>query len=759
MATIEIDGKKVEAKDGSMIIQAADAVGAYIPRFCYHKKLSIAANCRMCLVQVGEGKKPMPACATPIMEGMKVYTKSEVALNAQKAVMEFLLINHPLDCPICDQGGQCELQDLSMGFGASESRYDEGKRSVKDKSLGPLIATEMTRCIQCTRCVRFSREIAGAPEIGMVGRGEHSEITTYVEKALTSDVSGNMIDVCPVGALTAKPSRFTARPWELQQRDTIAPHDCLGSNLHIHVRRGQAMKATPRENESINETWLSDRDRFSYQGLNSEARLTQPMIKRNGQWQTVDWTVALEFALEGLQKVLNTHGAEQLGAIISPSATLEEMYLLQKLMRGVGSDNIDHRLHRIDFSDQVQDATTAIAPIKIADLEQLDVCLLVDCNVQKELPLAELRLRKMTKNGGQLLAVTTNAGCHAMRVAHTVLTADIASSLAAIAKALGSTVAVAANTTPSTTEKAIAVALQAGQKVAIILGQQAINHEHAAVIKALSQHIAELAKGQLVLFTDGANTAGAMLTQALPTKGLDTQQMLAASLKGYILFGIEPEMDIANPAQAMKALNAAEFVVSLTAFTSDVMQSYADVLLPIAPFTETSGTFVNIQGDWQSFNAVATPLNETRPGWKVLRVLGNYLKVENFDYTSSVEIRDEVHQHQVAAKAAHYKLPAQLPTVPALQRIGAWGCYRADSIVRHAPALQQFQAQALMNPATAAKYHVAGTKVTVKQGSGEVELPLTLTDNIADGCVFVLSGFAETAMLGASSGAIEVRPC
>tara|TARA_R110000868_G_scaffold144960_4_gene364523 strand:- start:42044 stop:44371 length:2328 start_codon:yes stop_codon:yes gene_type:complete len=773
MPTIEIDGQKVEAEQGKMIIQVADEMGVYIPRFCYHKKLSVAANCRMCLVQVGEGKKAMPACATPIMDGMQVQTKSDIAVKAQKAVMEFLLINHPLDCPICDQGGQCELQDLAMGYGNDSSRYDEGKRVVKDKDIGPLVATELTRCIQCTRCIRFGEEIAGTPELGMHNRGEHASIGTAVGNMLKSEIVGNVIDVCPVGALTAKPSRYTARAWEQQQHPSIAPHDCLGSNLNVFVRRNEVIKASPRENESVNEVWIADRDRFSYEGLHSADRLTKPMIKQHGKWQETDWLTALEFTLEGLQQVLNTAGAEQVAGIISPSATTEEHYLLQKILRGVGSNNIDHRIHQMDFRDDTARPLMPSLGLPIADVEHLNALLLVGSNAQKEQPLLQVRIRKMVNNGGKLFAVYPHAGCQSLPYDSAILAADMAQELAGIAKALGAKDECLKAVESTAEQKHMAEQLKSAEKAAIVLGQLASNHDDAAMLHHLANLIAEQSGASIGELTVGANSAGAWLAGAVPhrhsageskvTAGMSAYDAFAKQLKAYVLFGIEPELDCANPAQAVKALKQAEFVVAMTSYNAGAIAEQADVLLPITPFTETSGTYVNCQGDWQSFTAVCKPLAHVRPGWKVLRVLGNMLKVENLEYTSSQEVRDELKTAVDAANAltpTAWQSSAELKQRKGLQRVAPWFTNKVDSLVRRATALQQTEtatAQIIIHPALAEKLGLRdGAMATARQGGAKVMLPVKLSDKLAETTVFITSGFVETASLGAPAGEIEV---
>ncbi len=777
MATIEIDGKQIEINDGAMIIQAADQADIYIPRFCYHKKLSIAANCRMCLVQVGESPKAMPACATPVANGMKVYTKSEVALKAQKTIMEFLLINHPLDCPICDQGGQCELQDLAMGYGRDVSRYNQGKRVIKDKNIGSLIHTDMTRCIHCTRCVRFGQEIAGQPELGVLNRGEHEEIGTFVEHMLDSELSGNMVELCPVGALVAKPSLFTARAWELQQRLTISPHDCVGSHLHAHILRDQVKRVVPRENEATNEMWISNRDRFSYEALRSPDRLGHPMIKRKGEWQEVDWLTALEFTTEKLQKTLNGQGANHIAGIISPSATVEEHYLWQKLLRGVGCNNIDHRIHEIDFRDQTARDVAPTLGMKFTDVEQLQICLLIGANVQKDQPVLAPRFRNMVKRGGQLLAVTPHNGCQNLIYQSTILTIEMAKALAGIAKALGIEDDLLTTVTPTEAESSIAEQLRHHEKIAIILGQLALSHHDAAVIRYLAQLIAAHTHASFGELTLGANVAGGWIAGCVPhrqaagmavaEKGFDVQAAFAEQLAAYLLLGIEPELDCANPQYALDALKNAEFVAVISSYIGERTLEYADVILPLAPFTETSGTYINMQGDWQSFSAVAKPFEDVRPGWKILRVLGNFLKVENFNYNSSQEVRDEIKNLADNGAANIHKeawaKPQKLIEFQGLQRVAPWFMYRIDSTVRRSAPLQASPnniCQVVISSHLAEQLNLLpGDKAVVTQHSGHATLTVKISDKLADNAVLIANGFIQTSDLGAPSDRVEVSKC
>jgi len=788
---IEIDGKKLQAKPNAMVIQVADEAGIYIPRFCYHKQLSIAANCRMCLVEVEKSPKPLPACATPVMAGMKVFTRSSKALAAQKAVMEFLLINHPLDCPICDQGGECELQDLSMGYGASQSYYTEGKRAVLDKYIGPLIETEMTRCIHCTRCVRFGAEIAGMRELGATGRGEHTEIGTYIEHAMKSEVSGNVIDICPVGALTSKPFRFTARPWELEQRPTISPHDCVGSNLNAHMRTGIVMRMVPRENMSINDMWISDRDRFSYEGLYHADRVTKPLIKQDNVWKEVEWQVAIEFAAAGIQKVLLAEGSDHLGALISPSATLEECYLLQKLVRSLGSDNIDHRLRQVDFSDQKHLAMYPTLGMPISELEDCDAILLVGSNIQKEQPAASLKVRKAALKGANIMAVNPLDYAFSFDVAEKqiVTPSEVALTLARIANALLQTTDVsieadikATLTTYPATKVDIAIAkkLQDAKKACVLIGNMAGNYPEAALIRALCQLITALSGAQLGFFTEGANAAGASIAGAVPHRGvagasiekagLDAASMWKDPRKAYILFNIEPDLDCANPLAATNALQQADFVVSLSVFHDPLLEQYANVILPIAPFTETSGTFVNAAGQWQKFLGVATAFEEARPGWKVLRVLGNFFQLEGFEHCSSEDVHTEIHaafSHTTFKPSMTMKINAEkLKSVntKSIERVGSVPIYSTDALVRRGKALQATQpilegnvATIGMHPNLAAELQVQeGAMVNVRQKEGQVSLPVVFDRRLPARSVLIASGIAATNCLSELFGEVKI---
>ncbi|MGB9149763.1 MAG: NADH-quinone oxidoreductase subunit NuoG, partial [Burkholderiales bacterium] len=618
MLKIEIDGKQTEVENGKTVMEAANALGIFIPHFCYHKKLSIAANCRMCLVQVEKAPKPLPACATPVTDGMKVQTHSDYAVNAQKGVMEFLLINHPLDCPICDQGGECQLQDLAVGYGSSASRYQEEKRVVFNKNLGPLISTDMTRCIHCTRCVRFGQEIAGIMELGMAGRGEHSEILSFVGKTVDSELSGNMIDLCPVGALTSKPFRYSARTWELSRRRSVSPHCGLGSNLAVQVKQDRVMRVLPLENDAINECWLSDKDRFAYEGLNSDERLQKPMLKQDGKWIEVDWQQALEYVANGLTQIVAEHGAGQIGALTTPHQTLEEMYLLQKILRGLGSDNVDHRLRQSDFA---LDSGRQGAPwlgMAIADLSALDSVVIIGSTLRKDHPLIANRLRQAAKRGLAVNIVNPVDDDWLMRVSGKAIVApkQMADMLAQILKALAeakqaAVPPIAANAVVTDNARKIAASLIGKEKAAVLLGNLAQHSPEYSTLHHLAQQIAELSGAKFGVLGEAANSVGAYIAKAAPSgEGLNAAQMFEHPRKAYLLLGVEAELDCYNPLQAITALKSADMVVALSAFKHNALD-YADVLLPISPFTETAGTFINTEGRAQSFNGVVKPLGDT----------------------------------------------------------------------------------------------------------------------------------------------------
>ncbi|MFA5241000.1 MAG: NADH-quinone oxidoreductase subunit NuoG [Sulfuricella sp.] len=784
MAHIEIDGKQLEVKDGSTVMDAARQAGIHIPHFCYHKKLSIAANCRMCLVQVEKAPKPLPACATPVTDGMKVQTRSESAIRAQKGVMEFLLINHPLDCPICDQGGECQLQDLAVGYGDVSSRYQEEKRVVGNKELGPLISTDMTRCIHCTRCVRFGQEIAGIMELGQAGRGEHSEIMPFVERTVNSELSGNMIDLCPVGALTSKPFRYTARAWELTRRASISPHDSLGANLAVHVKNNRVMRVAPRDNESINECWLSDKDRYSYEGLNSAQRLTQPMIKRHGEWQECDWQSALEYVANGLKRIRDDHGAAQIGALATPHSTLEELYLLQKFMRGIGSGNVDYRTRQSDFS---ADGAMTGAPWlgqSIAGIQELDRALVIGSNLRKDHPLLAHRLRQAVKAGAELSLLNPVDDDLLCRVTNKLIVspADMKNALAQVLKALAEIKQLvvpqdiaAVSVCPAA--QAIAASLAAGSKKAVLLGNQVLHHPSYREVHALAQEIANISGAALGILGEAANSVGACLAGAVPfagamgktaTVGMNAAEMLQNPRLAYLLLNTEIELDCNDPQLASKAMENAELVVAMSAYRHQAM-NYADVMLPVAPFAETSGTFVNTEACAQSFNAVVKPQGEARPAWKVLRVLGNMFNLNGFGYNSSDEVRADIlgQGNSALPGACNNQLQGtgEINVSPAgsgVQRIAEVPIYQADALVRRAEALQRTADGAApevsMSGALMAQLQLEnGSMAVVRQGQGSAVMRVRQDDKLPLGCARVPASHPMTAGLGAMFGEIVVE--
>lgn len=780
MVNVEIDGKKVEAEKGATVIEAAQQAGVYIPHFCYHKKLSLAASCRMCLVEVEKMPRPVPACVTTVAEGMKVMTRSEMAIKAQKGVMEFLLINHPLDCPICDQGGECQLQDIAMGYGGSESRYTEEKRIVIHKEAGELISMkEMSRCIHCTRCVRFGQEVGGIMELGMMNRNEHAQITSFVNSSVDSELSGNMIDLCPVGALTSKPFRYTARNWELSRRRSVSPHDSLGANIAIHVKNSKVMRITPVENEEINECWISDKDRFGYEGLNSADRLTKPMIKQGGEWKEVDWAEALEYVANGLRQIVDNAGAEQIAALASGTSTLEELYLLQKLVRGLGSDNIDFRLRQTNFS---LDATQQGAPwlgMPIADLDKCDRFLVVGSFLRKDQPLMASRVRAAAKSGAQVNWLHAASDDELMNFANKAIVAPnqfvqvlaqvVKSLLAKTQASLSDDEQALANVVTDAKSDSIADSLLSGSKVAVLLGNYAQQHPEYAQLYQLANLVAKLSKGSFGVFGESANSVGGYLANAVPfaagKHGMNAFEMMASPRKAYILMNLEAELDMANPQQALAALQQADLVVAMSPYKHKAME-YADVLLPISPFTETSGTFVSAEGRAQSFRGAVAPLGETRPAWKVLRVLANLLRVSGMTFDSSEQVRDELIQGRKIESSLSNEntaklLPVSVVDSSGLQRVTDVPVYFTDSIVRRAASLQKTNSAKVptlqMNQAEFDKRGIkTGDLVNVSQSGASIVMTAELAKSMPAGTARISAAHALTSALGAMFGMVEV---
>ena len=770
MLNIEIDGKAVQVAAGSTVMDAANQVGAYIPHFCYHKKLSIAANCRMCLVQVEKAPKPMPACATPVTEGMKVFTASDYAKKAQQSVMEFLLINHPLDCPICDQGGECQLQDLAVGYGNSGSRYKEDKRVVFVKNIGPLIsAAEMSRCIQCTRCVRFGQEVAGIMELGMSGRGEHSEILSFVGRSVDSELSGNMIDVCPVGALTSKPFRYSARTWELQRRKSVSPHDGLNANLQIQVKGDRVMRVLPRENEAVNECWISDRDRFSYEGLYTEDRLTSPMVKTDGVWHQVSWQDALTAAASAIASAVKEHGGNELAILIGPHTTLEESFLAKQIATAVGSNSIDHRL-RVTDAALDQGGGIPWMGLKVSELATVDRFLVVGSSLRQEQPLIASRIRARVKKGAMLSVISSVDDDLLCPVAAKVIIkpsgmlAELAGVVVALAKRL-ETSPPALNVTPSVEAERIAASLVSGKKVAVLLGDLAMSGADASQLEALAASIAEMSGGTSGRLILSASTVSAYVAGAVPGgSGKSAREALTDGAGALLLIGLEPELDTAYGLSAKKALKSTSKVIALVAHVNLAMRDKADVLLPIAPFTETSGTYVSQDGTVQSFTGVVRPLGETRPGWKVLRVLGDMLHANVGSFNSSEDVKAAALAGFDASKLGAVPAPiaAVVTTINnALERVADVPIYHADPLVRRGLALSRSaygkQAHVRMNAETAKLLNLAdGATVTVTQGAGSATSTLSVDASVPNGAVRVPLATELSAQLGASTDPITV---
>ncbi len=765
MVEIEIDGKKVEMPAGSSVLEAAHRIGTVIPHFCYHKKLSLAASCRMCLVEVEKAPKPLPACATPVNAGMVVHTHSDMAVQAQKSVMEFLLINHPLDCPICDQGGECRLQDIAVGYGAGESRYQEEKRVVFHKNIGPLVSMEeMSRCIHCTRCVRFGQEIGGIMELGMLFRGEHAEITSFLGKTVDSELSGNMIDLCPVGALTSKPFRYKARSWELTRSKSVSPHDGLGANLIVQAKNQKVLRVLPQENEDVNECWISDKDRFSYEGLDSADRLTRPMIKQGNEWHETDWQTALEYVAHGLKDIQKNHGVDAIAAVASPHSTLEELALLQKMMRGLGSDNVNFRPRQTDFA-----LGGKIKPwlgMKIAEFAHLQDVLLIGSFLRKDHPLLAARLRQAVKKGANVSILHAADDDLLMSIATKIIKAPSAwlAALGEIAVAVAQVKGITApsgydNITPSSEAKQIAASLMSGRRAAVFMGNAAAQHPQATDLHVIAEWIAKNTGAGFGYLTEAANTVGSYLA------GANARPVFAKPQQAWLLLNTEPELDCTNPQLARTALSQAKMVIALSPFKHSL--DLADVLLPIAPFTETSGTFINCEGCVQSFNAAVRPLDDTRPGWKVLRVLANLLGLDGFDYESSEAIRNEITQgaSDVSAKLNNYAnmTPQFAPqNVTGLERVADVPIYFADAIVRRAPSLQMTTdakiPTARMTVALMQKLGLeSGDSVRVTQGAGTTIMTATQDMRLPENVVRVAAAHPATSALGPMFGPISVE--
>jgi len=760
LINIEVDGKPTQIRKGAMIIEAADAIGIAIPRFCYHRKLPIAANCRMCLVDVEMGgklmPKPQPACATPVAEGMKVTTRSDKALKFQKDVMEFLLINHPLDCPICDQGGECELQDVALGYGRSVSRYTERKRTIADENIGPLVATEMTRCIQCTRCVRFTSEIAGTYELGGMSRGENLQIGTYIGKTIETELSGNIVDVCPVGALTNKPFQFQARAWELIAKPSIGYHDALGSNLWLHTRRGDVLRTVPRDNEAINECWLSDRDRYSHQGLYAADRIHAPEVKRNGQWQTTTWEDALQFAGEALKKL----PGNELGILVHPASSNEEGDLLMRFARGLGSAHVDHRLRQLDFADS---AVAQPFGLPVVEVDQVKAALLVGSDLRHEMPLLNHRLHQAVKKGAKVYTVNPASFDFNYKLAGESIVApqSLVDALLALAKAavlLGvsapAALADTINAAQSDQGDSDAIAALKSGKAVVILGEAGVTHPQASWLRALARFIAEATGAGYNELPVGANAMGLVKLGVVPGNGgLDAQAMLAQPRKSYVLYGVEPPHDFADGAATLKALRSAEQVVAFSAYASTALREVADVILPIALLPEIDATLVNVDGLAQGVSAGAKAPGQARPGWKVLRALGGALQLAGFEFDDIAGLRDGISERAATSRSGLVTRMA----ASGLTRLATWPIYRGDAVLRRATALNAHPLNSApavrLNAAEAQRLGLAdGAQVRI----GEVLLPLVIDVAVPDGTAWIEAAQDLTAALPPYGAAITL---
>ncbi|MGC9457657.1 MAG: NADH-quinone oxidoreductase subunit NuoG [Halothiobacillaceae bacterium] len=788
LITFEVDGITLQGRKGDMLIEVTDAAGITIPRFCYHRKLSIAANCRMCLVEVERAPKPLPACSTPISDGMRVFTKSPKAISAQRSTMEFLLINHPLDCPICDQGGECELQDVAMGYGEGVGQYSETKRVVKDKDIGPLIATDMTRCIHCTRCVRFGDEIAGLRELGATGRSEHMEIGTYIAKSVTSELSGNVIDLCPVGALTAKPSRYTLRPWEVIQHRGVAVHDGIGSNLYLHTRGGRVMRVVPRDNDAVNETWLSDRDRYSYAGLYAEDRLEQPMVREGDQWRVVDWETALAEAARQWRHVHESHGGAGMAALVSPNASTEEHFLVQKLMRSLGSGHVDHRLRQTDFSN---DAAAPVMPwlgLDIAQIPMLNAALVVGCDVRKEAPLFGHRLRMASLENGARINflhpwqqnLTFDAGEQLVGGPDGMVDDLIALCQAAGIELPEALADRAAGVEVQDRHRAVLADLRDGESTALFLGAVAQVDPRYGLIQVLASRLAEATGSAMGFLAAGGNACGAWLAGTVPGRGpggvearhgRNAAEILAEPAPAMLLFGIEPEQDSLAGPEAIDRLSGCDSVVVATSYVTEAMRRYATVLLPLGSHVETAGTWVNAEGRWQTVQGAATPVGEARPGWKILRVLGNLMDLEGFEYLSVDEVRTELEGACASVSLDNRIAPASDLQTSALSSddMGLWrhapvAMYGGDALQRRALPLQQtevaIEERALaISPADASAHSLAdGDLVEVVQSGHHARgIRVRIDEGVAAGTVRLCAGTEASALLPAVSAAVELR--
>ena len=761
--TLYIDDQRVECKPGTTIIEAADHIGIYIPRFCYHEKLSVVASCRMCLVEVENAPKTLPACATPVANDMHVYTRSKKARQSQKAVMEFLLINHPLDCPICDQGGECELQDIAMGYGEGVSKFTKNKRVVYDENLGPLIETDMTRCIHCTRCVRFGTEIAGIEELGALERGNHMSIGTYLKRGLKSELSGNVIDICPVGALTSKPYRYQGRSWGFSQHNSISPHDCVGSNTYIHsINTGNhmdIMRVVPRKNDAVNEIWLSDRDRFAYEGIQHDKRLTKPMVKQNGTWKTVSWAHIVSYVADCLKQVSENKGGDKIAALAHPSSTCEEFYLLQKLMRQLGSHNLDYRLKESDFSDQDKMNYAQYFSGSFSDIENTKCITLIGADTRIDQPMLNHRIRKAALSGGDCIRIDSHMTEMNFKTTLEFLTphqewiSNIAQLLHAVLKIKKQPVPeIIQSYKPSDDITNLAKCLCRHKSGLIFVGKNVINHPNASQLRGFISTIARETNHTICYLSEGANALGGATMGMLPhissKVGLDKARMFTKPMSLFWLHQLDPEHDLSNYSEVKETLKKS-FVIACNQYDSDELRSYADIIIPTCTFAEMSGTFINMLGQQQRFNAAMPPLGDSKAGWKVIAAIAQTLQLDSFNYPHSQAVVDEFNQTSFDFEPKPMSLPK---TIEANNSHDVWiefhHPFNIDAITRHANALQAVaddeNSAVRINEELAKQFKLAENgPVTLKYGSKKIAAHVVIDEFVADNTFVVGKNIAN----------------
>ena len=741
---IEIDGNLVKASQGDSIISIADREGIDVPRFCYHKKLSVAANCRMCLVDIEGVPKAQPACSTPAANGMKINTKNDKAKFAQKAVMEFLLINHPLDCPICDQGGECELQDVAMEYGSDVSKFNLGKRIVPDKGIGALIQTDMTRCIHCTRCVRFGAEVAGIVEMGGTGRGEGVKIEPFLTEGIQSELSGNMIDVCPVGALTSKPFRYEARTWQMNAVQSVARHDLVGSNIYTQSYRGKVKRVVARDNDSINETWISDRDRFSYEGLNHESRALKPKIKVDGEWQETDWQQALQFAVDGIKN--NAINPDQLGVLASKHASLEEFYLMQKLARKFGSENIDFRLDQTQLST----GSSLESSINLSEIESVDHALIIGSYTRLEQPMINHRIRKAALDGASVNTMNSKNFDFNFKTKCDALTAPqkLLSALQSVLKAVHlktnqDTPNDVSDVSPSEIHNIIADDLIASENGVIVLGEHLNSNPNSLAIINLIEKIASATNLKIANITISGNSHSAEKANFIPSgNGLNAISMFNDNTKAFLLMDVDSEYDFIDSKSAQGHFSKEDvFVVALSSFENQSTLTSADVILPMASFYESSGTHINFDGLVQSYSASVKSPGESKPGWKIIKVMADLLDLQGFDYVDSTQVKEEALQ---SSKVKSSVDEANIQSIDDSQVTTHWqyAPYASDSVTRRAKALQESNV-GMINRAYVSK--MTAHKIGLSDDDLYLGVPVSIEESVAEDCVFIHTNQARRA--------------